>query len=467
MKIKPLTGINPAKIVKNKKKLNNSVSKVTDSGKNVTLDYEKGLLKYASVYDGVQINTKEYFYNKQNQLIKVLKNGKSIFEKVIKHNIGVNYTRTELINNEVARTFDEQNRIIDYRIAPKLLFGTVHYNGKNRIDTRYFLSEGSYEGNGVIKIKNSNTDDPIATNGIIDKKIIKDLDTGIHIVLDGNEKTFKTTINSKNFSTTNEIYTNNKGQPLWLRLLDSDGESFFDQKIFYTSDGKKSKELYSQSGGKWFIENLFDERENIIQERKLNPKGETIQTIKSKFNENNKCTEQKTYNKENKLVDENRFIYDKNGILRVEVNETFDKYGSTITYDVYDKKGYLKKTGEIFGPYKVETHYDENGLERKYIKKNKNRILILKEYVNEGEERIKTVVRNKNKRIKYIIEHSRSKRGETMTNTNVFKTPKGKILGYEKLKHNNETGKSDFTYFDKNNKKISYEELCSIVKDTI
>ena len=468
MKIDSITGLKYAnKILKaGRKKFCGSVCKQTASGKSVSLEYKEGLLKLATLSDHMRTSTKEYIYNNQNQLVNVLKNNKPVFEKIIKHNIGINYTRTEIINNEVARTFDEQNRIIDYRVAPKLIFGSISYNGKNRIDTRYFLNQASYEGNGIIKLR-TNDGDPILDNGVLDKKIIKDLDTGIQIVIKGDEKTLNTTLNTGNYTIKNEIFTDNNGRPLWQRLLDKNGESYFDQKNFYTPEGHKYKEIYSQAGGKWYIENLFDTNGNIIQERKISSSGETIQTTKSKFNEDNKCTEQTTYDKNNNIVDLSRYIYDKKGNLRCEYTKTPEKSGYSETYNIYDTKGNIIKTGENFNGYKVEVLYDKNGFERKYIVKDKKGILLIKEYINNEEGKIKTIVKNKNKKIKYIIEHSSHKRGEIMTDINVYKSAKGKVLGTEKLKHNNYTGKSDFEYFDKDNKKISYEKMCKLIQDRI
>lgn len=455
---------------KSGKKYTGSFFVKLNKSKTAGLKYEKGLLKLSSMHDAEGTQFKTYSYDKRNKLINIKKNNKDIFTKNIKHNIGLAYTRDEIINDIISKTFDSKNRLIKYVISPKLIFGFIKYFKDLSIETRYFLNLARYNGNGQIVLKN-NYGDPILNNGIIDKTIIR-MKNGSKTIISGEPDNLKGQyINpqGKNGPTIH-FMNDSKGNPVWTRVLNSENKPIFEKKINYDDFGNKKREIFSDYNGKCYTESLFDEKENIIVSKRLNSKAEEIQKIEYVYNEKNLIIEEKTFNRYNKLVESTHNTYYPNGKVKICETTYYDNLGSYKNIYEYSPKGKLKKLTEIYNDsdLKFETYYDRFENEKLYIEKDlKNNIIRIKKYINKKYDKVKTIVKNpKNKEI-YHIEHSRKINGDIMENTNIYKTPSNNLLGTETIIHNNETEITEYIYLNSKGEKIDYETMCKIVGDEI
>ena len=328
--------------------------------KTVGLRYEKGLLKFASMNDGEASQFKTYTYDSKNKLINIQKNGKDIFVKEIKHNIGLKYTRDELVNNIISKTFDSKNRLIKYVISHKLIFGFIEYLDNLSIETRYFLNLARYMGDGHIVLKN-NYGDPILNNGVVDKTIVR-MKNGAKTIISGEPNNLKGKyINPQGKNGATIHYLNDdKGLPVRTIVTDNDSKLLYERKINYDDFGNKKREIFSDYKGKNFTENFFDENGNIIISKRLNSKLEEIQRIEYKYNENNLVLEDKTYNRDNKLVEETHKTYYPDNKVNICETVYYDNSGSYKNIYEYSPKEKLKKLTEIYNDadLKFETYYD-------------------------------------------------------------------------------------------------------------
>lgn len=340
------------------------------SGKSLGLEYEKGLLKMSSLFDGDKISIKTYKYDNGNRLINVQRDFKDVFVKAIKHNLGLEYTRTEIINHVISRTFDSNNKLKKYVISPKLLFGFIKYFDNLSVETRYFLNQAKYTGNGHIKLK-FNEGNPILNNGVIDKTIIRTKNGGRAVITGDTNKFQGTYTNYLGQSGPEMSYlTDKKGNPLWIQVQDSKNKWMYDKKVQYDNLGNKKREIYSECNCKLFTENTFDNRGNIILSRKLNSEGRLIQKTESVYNDKNLLLKEKTFDRNNKLIEYTINRYDKNSVLRTAITTYYDNYGSYKNVTKYDKNGHIIKLTEIYKDVKFETYYDLNENIIKFIEKD-------------------------------------------------------------------------------------------------
>lgn len=440
------------------------------SNKTAGLKYEKGLLKFSSFHNSEETEFKTYFYNKQNKLINIKKNNKDVFVKNIKHNIGLSYTRDEVINHKISKTFDSKNRLIKYVVSPKLIFGFIKYLDNLSIETRYFLNQARYTGDGHILLK-YNYGDPILNNGIIDKTIIR-MKNGAKTIISGEQNNLKGQyINSQGKRGISIHYLNDdEGNPLWTRVLNSENKPLYDKKVSYDNFKNKKREIFSDYNGSSFTENLFDQKGNIAVSRRLNSEAKEIQRVEYKYNEKNLIVEERTFNRDKKLIERTRKTYYSNNKVRVCETTYYDNLGSYKNIYEYDLKGKLKKLTEIYNneDLKFETYYDRNENEKLYIEKDLNdNIISIKKYVNKKHDKIKTIVRNGKNKERYHIEHVNSIKDDVMESTNVYKTPSNKLLGKEIIRHNNKTEMTEYIYLNSEGEKTDYETLCKIVGDEI
>ena len=438
--------------------------------KTVGLRYEKGLLKFASMNDGEASQFKTYTYDSKNKLINIQKNGKDIFVKEIKHNIGLKYTRDELVNNIISKTFDSKNRLIKYVISHKLIFGFIEYLDNLSIETRYFLNLARYMGDGHIVLKN-NYGDPILNNGVVDKTIVR-MKNGAKTIISGEPNNLKGKyINPQGKNGATIHYLNDdKGLPVRTIVTDNDSKLLYERKVNYDDFGNKKREIYSDYKGKNFTENFFDENGNIVISKRLNSKLEEIQRIEYKYNENNLVLEEKTYNRDNKLVEETHKTYYPDNKVSICETVYYDNSGSYKNIYEYSPKEKLKKLTEIYNDadLKFETYYDRYEREKLYVEKDLNdNVLSIKKYINDKYGRVKTVVKDGKNKERYHIEHYNSMTDEIMENTNVYKTPADDFLGKEIIRHNNETETTEYIYLNSKNEQTDYETLCKIVGDEI
>ena len=446
------------------KKYSGSFFAKQNSGKQLCLYYEKGLLKTA--HSGV--DKKTYTYDDYDRLINVKKNDKDVFVKEIKHNIGLEYTRQENINNIIGKTFDASNRLIQYVVSPKLIFGFIKHHENFSVDTRYFLNQANYLGQGRIQLKHLQGD-PILNNGVIDKTIIRGNNGGISII-SAEGHYYKGSYKTPNgiFGAELNYVVDKNGNPIWTKINDINNKWSYDKKVFYDDFRHKIREIHSESGGKWFIENTFDSKENIVLTRRLSNTGETVQTTKYKYNENNLLEKESVYNKKNQLIEQTVNKYYKNNLLKSSTVTYFDSLGSYKNVYEYDMNNKLLKFSEIYDGLKYETFYDDNDCIIKFIEKDgKNKVKYIKEYINKDFECIKTIVKNGQNQVKYQIEHLKKIKKDIMKNINIFKTPDDKLIGKEFIIHNNKTGQTNYIYTDSQSKRIKYDTLCKLLDDEV
>lgn len=435
-----------------------------NSGKQVGLCYQNGLLKTAS-FGPIK---KTYTYDDYDRLVNVKNNNHDVFVKEIKHNIGLEYTRQENINNVIGRTFDASNRLIQYVISPKLIFGFIKHHENFSVDTRYFLNQANYLGQGHIQLKHLQGD-PILNNGVIDKTIIRSNNGGISII-SSEGRYYKGSYKTPNgiFGAELNYVVDKNGNPIWTKINDVNNKWFYDKKVSYDDFGHKIREIHSESGGKWFIENTFDSKENIVLTRRLSNTGETVQTTKYKYNKENLLEKESVYNKNNQLVEQTVNKYHKNNSLKSVEITYFDSLGKYKNLYEYDENNKLLKFSEIYDDIKCETYYDDNDLPVTFIEKDgKGKIKYTKEYINNGIDCLKTIVKDSKGNIKYQIEHLKKIKKDIMKNINIFKSPDNKLIGKEFIVHNDEKGRTNFIYTDANGKRIKYDTLCKLLGDGI
>ena len=436
-----------------------------NSGRTLCLNYDNGLLRLSSLNKEDEITTKNYKYNNSGDLTDVTKNGKDIFHKEITHNIGINYTKQEKINNIIGKTYDASKRLIEYVISPKLIFGFIKYLDDISIDTRYFLNKAKYLGNGNIQLQNIQGD-PILNNGIVDKTIVRNLKNGSHTILlpENNNITGTYKLRSGLKIANINLIANKNGKPIWTRIFGIDEKCIYDNKVTYDDFGNKIREIYSECDGKWYIDNTFDKNGNIILSRKLNSSGTTLQTTKSKYDKNNLLIEEKVFNKENEPVEKTENKYYNNKHLKSNKVTYYDQYGSYGNLYEYDKDNNLVKFSEIYDDLILESYYAPGEVITKYIEKDKfNNIKSIKEYINMDEICIKTIVKKNENTELYHVEHLKKSKNEILKSINIFKTPEEKLLGKEFIITNNETGKETFIYTGADGKRTSYQKLCKII----
>lgn len=450
-------------LLKGAKKYSGTFFTKLKSGKKLCLNYEKGLLKTASS----PFNLKSYEYNSQNDLINVKLNNNDVFVKEIKHNIGLEYTRQETINNVIGRTYDSEGKLLRYAVSPKLIFGFVRRLGDIIIDTRYFLNEAKYLGNGRIQLKHLEGDF-ILNNGVIDKTIIKNRKSGLVSVISSDGKNYKGVCKNGQFGAELNYVVDKNGNPIWTRVKDINGKWIYDKKVQYDDFKHKMREIFSESDGKWFTENTFDIKGNVVLSRKLNHSGETIQKTKYKYNRKNLLEKESVYNKNNQLVEQTINKYYPNDSLKFSTVLYFDNLGSYKNIYEYDKDKNLLKFSEIYDDLKYETFYDENEMAIRFVEKdNNNKVKYTKEYINDDVDCVKTIVKDAEYKVKYQIEHLRKIKKDIFKNINIFKTPDDKLIGKEFIIHNNQTEQTTCIYTDSQGKRIKYEALCKLAGDEV
>lgn len=435
------------------------------SGKQLCLSYKNGLLTNASKTDGERIISRSYKYDSGGNLINVKKNNEDIFVKEIKHNIGLEYTRQENINNVIGKTFDNTNRLIKYVISPKLIFGFIKYLDHISVDTRYFLNKAKYLGNGHIQLRYLDGD-PVLNNGIVDKTIIRDFNKGSISVITSNGHGYKGSYKSLDgqFGAELNYFVDKNGKPIRTHIEGNNNKWSYDKEISYDDFEHKVRETFSECGGKWFTENSFDIKGNVILSKRLNSSGKIIQTTKLKYNKNNLPVKESVYNQNGNLVESTDNTYYRNNKLKTSTITYFDNYGSYKNIYEYDKNNHLLKFSEVYDDLKTETFYDKNECIIKFIEKDsKDKIKYTKEYINDDFDHLKTIIKDSEGKEVYHIEHSKFIKKDIMKNINTFKTPDGKLIGKEFITHNNNSEKTNIIYTDKYGKRIKYKEFCTIL----
>lgn len=450
-------------LLKGAKKYSGTFFTKLKSGKELCLNYEKGLLKTASS----PFNLKSYEYDSQNNLINVKLNNKDIFVKEIKHNIGLEYTRQETINGVIGRTFDGAGKLLRYAVSPKLIFGFIKYIGDISIDTRYFLNQAKYLGDGRIQLKYLHGDF-ILNNGVIDKTIVKNHKNGLVSVVSQDGKNYKGVCRNGRFGAEINYITDKNGNPVWTRINDVNNKWSYDKKVHYDDFGHKIREIFTENDGKWFTENTFDIKGNVVLERRLNSSGKTIQTTKYKYNESNLLVKESVYNQKGRLVEETINKYYPNNVLKRTQITYFDSLGKYKNLYEYNEDSKLIKFSEIYDDLKLETFYDGNDMPVKFVEKRENdKIKYIKEYINDDVDCLKTIVKDSDGIMKYRIEHSKKIKKDTLKNINIFKTPDDKLIGKEFIIHNNKTGQTNFIYTNQQGKRIKYNDLCKLLGDEV
>ncbi len=456
-------------LLKSAKRYSGTFFTKTESGSQLCLSYKNGLLRSASKTKDNILNQHIYEYDSGENLINVKKNGKDVFVKDIKHNIGLDYTRQETINGVIGRTFNQAGKLIRYAISPKLLFGFIKYTDDMSIETRYFLNQAEYLGKGRIQLKNLQGDF-ILNNGVVDKTIVRNSKNGAISVIstDGNNYTGTFKGANGNFCASMNYIVDKKGHPIWVQASDSANKWSYDKKVFYDDFEHKLREISSECNGKWFVENTFDGHGNVILSRKLNKSGKVIQTTKSKFNDDNLLVKESVYNQNNKLIEKtiNKYYQDKS-IKSCEITY-YDSLGSYKNLFEYDENNHLFKFTEIYDDFKTETFYDENDCIIKFVEKDaSNNIKSSKQHINKDGECIKTIVKDGLGHERYHIEHLRKNKGDVFKNINIFLAPDNKLIGKETIIHNNESGFTKFIYTNQNGKRIKYEVLSDLIGDDV
>jgi len=456
-------------LLKGAKRYSGTFFTKTENGSQLCLSYKNGLLRSASKTNGNILNQHIYEYDSGENLINVKNNGKDVFVKEIKHNIGLYYTRQETINGVIGRTFNQAGKLIRYAISPKLLFGFIKYTDDMSIETRYFLNQAEYLGKGRIQLKNLQGDF-ILNNGVVDKIIIRNSKNGAISVInsDGNNYTGTFKSANGNFSASMNYIVDKKGNPIWVQASDSANKWCYDKKVFYDDFGHKLREISSECNGKWFIENTFDGYGNVILSRRLNKSGKIIQTTKSTFNEDNLLVKESVYNQKNKLVEKtiNKYYPDKS--IKSREITYYDSLGMYKNLSEYDENKHLIKFSEIYDDFKTETFYDENDCIIKFVEKDtNNNIKSSKQYINKDGECIKTIVKDGFGNERYHIDHLIKNKGYVLKNINVFLSPDNRLIGKEFIIHNNESGFTKFIYTNQNGKRIKYEVLSGLLGDDV
>ncbi len=456
-------------LLKGAKRYSGTFFTKTEIGSLLCLNYKNGLLHSASKTKDNILNQHLYEYDSSGNLINVKKNGKDVFVKEIKHHIGLDYTRQETINGVIGRTFNQAGKLIRYVISPKLLFGFIKYTDDISIETRYFLNQAEYLGKGRIQLKNLQGDF-ILNNGVVDKTIIRNSKNGAISVIssEGNNYTCIFKSANGNFSANMNYIVDKKGNPIWVQASDSANKWNYDKKVFYDDFGHKFREISSECNGKWFIENTFDGKGNVIFSRRLNKFGKTIQTTKSIFNKDNLLVKESVYNQNNKLIEKTVNKYYPNKSIKSCEITYYDSLGSYKNLSEYDENKHLIKLSEIYDDFKTETFYDENDCIIKFVEKDaKNNIKSSKQYINKDGECIKTIVKDGLGNERYHIDHLRKNKSNVLKNINVFLFPNNNLIGKEFIIQNNESGFTKFIYTNKDGKRIKYEALCDLLGDDI
>ena len=456
-------------LLKGARKYTGNFFTTLDSGKKLFLDYEKGLLKSASSGNFNNIRLRTYEYDKNGRLINVKKDGKDVFVKEIKHNIGLEYTREEKINDVIGKTFDVSGRLIKYVVSPKLIFGFIKYFDNISVDTRYFLNQANYTGAGRIQLRYLQGD-PILNNGVVDKTIIRDLKHGgmSVIVQDGhNFKGIYTDAAGQTRAELNYLVDKN-GNPIWTRIKGDNNQWSYDKKTMYDNYGNKIREIFSECDGKWFTENTFDNKGNIIQSRRLGASGKNIQTSKYVYNKDNLLIKESVYNQNDKLIEQTINSYYPNKSLKISLITYYDSLGSYKNIYEYDKNNNLIKFSEIYEDVKMETFYDKNDLITKYVEKDsKDNVKFTKDYINDESGCIKTIVKDAKGTEIYHIEHLKQTLKDIFKSINIFKTPGNKLIGKEFIIHNDDIGETKYFYTNQNGKRVNYVTLCKLLGDEV
>lgn len=472
-----------------------------NSGKNLCLNYKNGFLKKAVLSSG-EISTKVYDYDSNNRLINVSKDGNDIFVKVIKNKLGLDFRRSEIINDDICKVYNREDELIYNRILSKSLSSNFFHRYSKELNAdivkedRYFISNLVRGGNGNYYIK---VDKGCPVEPVFEwfKTIYKLPKSKHNFIIDKTDNKLSGNLKDKegNIIAHSSTLLDKNNQPLWEQINGSNGLSL-DFKSFYSEEGVMEREMsvFNSKYYKAAIDKTFDERGNIIKERCIDRSEDgnirNIFVFERKFNENNLMIEEKkykeietgkvllsrvnkeynsmnlpvkieSYNSKEELISVEYNAYDKRGQLRVSAYKSYDNDVES-GYDVFDKYGNLRKRALLYEDELLEELYDKNGFNTKLIYKNENGSIKYKYKYSYSPETGKVIFTEKsdgNNNILYTVKHSYSDGKEIREYSDANGCLKGKQFIY--------TLGDDYNYIytDAKGKRCKYEYLANILDD--
>lgn len=158
-----------------------------------------------------------------------------------------------------------------------------------------------------------------------------------------------------------EYTYDDNGLPVSGTIKDQDGKENTKLEFEKNNDGKISKLTYSDVKYDEVSYLTYDDKGNNISYKRSDSEQ------KNKYNENNQCVKSQLYDKDNKLISETKYEYDKDGNRSLEdsyflsqhqyknENFTYDEHGNVTGYHSTDCMSGKEKD------YKFEYNYDNNG----------------------------------------------------------------------------------------------------------
>ncbi len=472
------------------------------SGKNLCLDYKNGLLKRSVISNG-EISTKVYDYDDSKRLVKVNDNGKDVFVKEIKNKLGIEFRRTENVNDNIFKSYDKDGNMLFNRILSKALssnFFRYHSNllGDVIKEDRYFISNLVQDGKGNYCIK-VDKGCPVEPAYEWFKTIYKLSQSNHTVVLerDGNKISgFVKDSDGQQIGKLDTLLDRNNN-PLWERASNENGV-LMDFKSTYSDEGLLEREMsvINLKNIKTISDKTFDANRNVINERAVEQtmSGESnfSYSYERKFNENNLMTEEKKYkdvdgekqlvykinieyNSQNQLIKKEYYnsrdeleaieynVYDKDKILRVSGYKNFEDSVES-SYDVFDKNGIIRKRAILYGDESVEELYDKNGFNTKWIlKDDKGNIIEKYKYLYDVVTGKKlSAERFEGDNFVYKADYSYSDGKETI----VYKDVNDNILGKQFI-YSPKDNFFDYryVYINAQGKRCSFEDLAGVLHD--
>lgn len=447
-----------------------SFFKTLPSGKSLCLDYKNGLLKRSVISNG-EINTKVYDYDNSKRLIKVNNNGKDVFVKEIKNKLGIEFRRSEIINDNIYKSYDRDDNLLFNRILSKALSSNfLHYHSNLLGDVikedRYFISNLVPDGKGNYCIK---VDKGCPVEPVFEwyKTIYKLLESNHTAVLERDGNKISGFVKDSEGQPIGKLDTllDRNNNPLWERASNENGV-LMDFKSTYSDEGLLEREMsvINLKNIKTVSDKTFDANRNVINERTVEQtiSGESnfSYSYARKFDKNNLMTEEKKfkdvdgekqlvykinneYNSQNQLTKKEYYnpkdeletveynIFDKENILRVSGYKNFED-GVESGYDVFDKSGNLRKRAVMYEDESVEELYDKEGFLKKWISKDENGIIKSKYeyyYDSVSKMKIKSVKKDKDNNILYSEDILYPKKKGSAKEIKIYKDASGNLLG--------------------------------------
>lgn len=438
------------------------------SGKRLFVEYKNGLLRKSNYGDNNEIITKKYFYTADEKLIRVEQDGEDVFTKDCGYVDSDIISYYESINGgKIELGYDTSGRKISAVVKPKLTQSLFTYLGNTISEMRYKITNAEIYKDGMFIYPGESGKYELESKFI--KRLDRNLDNGNISVTTYNGYNKTTTIEKDkkgNIVSTYHIWLDKTQKPIRSRKFDANENLIFDKETTYDDNGLKINDIiYDKLEGEFYKDITYDKNGNIIMSKISDMDKNVYTTIKNSYNENGDLSRTVNLDAKGKVVEEENFIYDKNG----EISESHYKGYCTDSDDIleghyYYKNGIKNKEIEILKDNIEESYYNDKGKIIKYVIKDKNNNILRtysQTYYNKYNKIKKTTLTDSNDNIVYYIDHSYKYKGDDLAHTKIFRKANGEFIFKEIII--NSDNNVEHIYLDKQNKIVNPQKYAQYI----